>query len=136
MDSENHVFPSPIVYVTGLQYLLKNVRFEIEKNQQNLSVDYFKDFVQRSLDIAKFALDHIINSNDSVTHPMPDNQLWKFYNFISQNYMLCAELLLAPQDQEAPLAKISHHIDCVWEILSIWEGFIYHNHITLKLQPK
>jgi len=135
MDSKFSSPIDPFVYVTGLQYCLKNTRFNIEKNHQNLTTEFFKKFVQRSLDIAKFALDHIVSNNPEAAYPLPENQLWKFYNFISQNYTICAELILLPQDQEVSPAKISHHIDCIWEILTYWEGFIYHNNITENFCP-
>lgn len=129
MDVDASNFPSPYVYVTGLQYCLKNARFDLEKNQENITVEYFKYFIQCSIDITKFALDHSNFYNSEAKYPIPSNQLWRFYNFISQNYGLCAELTLLPQDQKINIAKITHHIDSVWEILNIWEGYIFHNNI-------
>lgn len=135
MDNKFSFPVAPFAYATGLLYCLKNTRFEIEKSQNKVTAEFFKKFVQSSIDIAKFALDHIVSNNPGASHPLPENQLWKFYNFISQNYTLCAELILLPLEQEVPQAKISHHIDCVWEILTYWEGFIYHNNITKKIGP-
>ena len=124
---------SPYVYVTSLQYELKNARYKLLTGEYDVEDRaFFMTFTLCSLEIVKFMLYEAALQNASgASFPLTKEQLCSLVHFQNRNWLLVDQLSsdLVWQGRKT----FFDHIDQVWEILCMWERFIVINKIKCFL---
>lgn len=123
---------SPYIYVTSLQYELKNARYKLLTGEYDVEDRcFFLTFALCSLEIVKFILYESALQNQRASHPLSKDQLCSLVHFQNRNWLLVDQL---SSDLVWEGSKtFFDHIDQVWEILCMWERFIAINKIKCFL---